>query len=80
MQESCADATIGCPCDATWEHKCTADYGFGGAIQTTGWKALLPKTHLSGLKTLHCCLEAIPGARASLTLALWIVATDLCAT
>eukprot|EP00434_Breviolum_minutum_P034367 symbB.v1.2.030416.t1/scaffold3426.1/size60583/1 len=29
-QESCADATVGCPCDATWEHKCTADYGFGG--------------------------------------------------
>ena len=45
MQESCANATIGCPCDATWEHKCTADYGYGGAIQTTGWKVLLPKTH-----------------------------------
>ena len=30
QQESCADATVGCPCDATWEHKCTADYGFGG--------------------------------------------------
>ena len=29
MQESCVDATIGCPCDATWEHKCTADYGYG---------------------------------------------------
>ncbi|CAL1131614.1 unnamed protein product [Cladocopium goreaui] len=22
-QESCADPEVGCPCDATWEHKCT---------------------------------------------------------
>jgi len=24
-QESCADPEVGCPCDATWEHKCTGD-------------------------------------------------------
>ena len=50
------------------------------AIRRTGWKVLSPKTHHSLLKTLHCGLEAIRGARASLTLALWIVATGLRAT
>ncbi|CAL1131607.1 unnamed protein product, partial [Cladocopium goreaui] len=36
--ESCANASLGCPCDATWEHKCNGD----------GYLSLVQRWHYSG--------------------------------